>query len=54
MVATHSLRDGQAMLDKSPNLLRFDASQILIHRHECGRVGCVLTCTPFVSVTMQN
>ena len=54
MVATHSLRDGQAMLDKSPNFLRFAASQILIHRHECGPVGCVLTCTPFVSVTMQN
>jgi hypothetical protein len=48
MVATHSLRDGQAMLDNVPGELT------LIQRHECGRVGCVLTCTPPSTATTQN
>jgi hypothetical protein len=37
---THSLRDGQATLDSSPT------EPTLISRHECGRVGRVLTSTP--------
>lgn len=48
MVATHSLRDGQAML------VSVRADLTLIHRHECRRVGCVLTPTDPASTMMQN
>jgi hypothetical protein len=48
MVPTHSLLDGQAMLETVP------AELTPIIRHELGRVGFVLTTTLTPSSAMQN
>jgi hypothetical protein len=48
MVPTHSVLDGQAMLENVP------AELTPITRHELGRVGFVLTTTLIPSSAMQN